>query len=32
MKSTGEEIRFIQSLQDPFFVQALKERSLYLST
>jgi carbamoyl-phosphate synthase large subunit len=32
MKSTGEEIRFIDSLQDPFFLNAYKERKLYLST
>ncbi len=32
MKSTGEEIRFIHSLQDPFFLNAYKERKLYLST
>lgn len=32
MKSTGEEIRFIDSLQDPFFLTAYKERKLYLST
>jgi carbamoyl-phosphate synthase large subunit len=31
MKSTGEEIRFIKDLQDPFFVKAYSERSLYLS-
>jgi len=31
MKSTGEEILFIENLQDPFFVKAYSERSLYLS-
>lgn len=31
MKSTGEEIVFIDSLDDPFFVKAYKERNLYLS-
>jgi carbamoyl-phosphate synthase large subunit len=31
MKSTGEEILFIEDLQDEFFVKAYNERSLYLS-
>ncbi len=31
MKSTGEEIRFIESLEDPFFVKLYEERNLYLS-
>ncbi len=31
MKSTGEAIRFIHSLQDPYFLQLLNERNLYLS-
>lgn len=31
MKSTGEEILFIENLQDPFFVKAYSERSIYLS-
>jgi carbamoyl-phosphate synthase large subunit len=31
MKSTGEEILFIDDLQDPFFVKAYSERSIYLS-
>ncbi len=31
MKSTGEAIRFIKDLRDPYFRQLYKERSLYLS-
>jgi carbamoyl-phosphate synthase large subunit len=31
MKSTGEEIRFIESLQDEFFVNLYNQRNLYLS-
>lgn len=31
MKSTGEAIRFIQSLRDPWFRQLYKERSMHLS-
>jgi carbamoyl-phosphate synthase large subunit len=31
MKSTGEEIRFIAGLDDPFFVKLYDERNLYLS-
>jgi len=31
MKSTGEEIRFIKDLKDPFFRKLDKERSMYLS-
>ena len=31
MKSTGEAIRFIKDLQDPFFRQMYKEKSMYLS-
>jgi carbamoyl-phosphate synthase large subunit len=31
MKSTGEAIHFIHSLQDPYFLQLLNERNLYLS-
>jgi carbamoyl-phosphate synthase large subunit len=31
MKSTGEAIRFIKDLKDPFFRQIFTERNLYLS-
>ncbi len=31
MKSTGEAIRFIKDLKDPYFRQLYKERSIYLS-
>src|ERR1700674_684197 len=31
MKSTGEAIRFIKDLQDPFFRKMYKEKSMYLS-
>lgn len=31
MKSTGEAIRFIQDLRDPYFRQLYKDRSMYLS-
>jgi carbamoyl-phosphate synthase large subunit len=31
MKSTGEAIRFIKDLQDPYFRQLYKEKSMYLS-
>jgi carbamoyl-phosphate synthase large subunit len=31
MKSTGEEIRFIENLQDPYFLKTWRERNLYLS-
>ena len=31
MKSTGEAIRFIKDLKDPFFRKLDKERSMYLS-
>ncbi|HQU76703.1 MAG TPA: carbamoyl-phosphate synthase large subunit, partial [Chitinophagales bacterium] len=31
MKSTGEAIRFIEDLQDPFFRHLYKEKSMYLS-
>ena len=31
MKSTGEAIRFIKDLKDPFFRQIFNERNLYLS-
>lgn len=31
MKSTGEAIRFINSLTDPYFRQLYKDRSMYLS-
>ncbi len=31
MKSTGEAIRFIKDLQDPYFVKLYKEKSMYLS-
>ncbi|MCY4418894.1 MAG: carbamoyl-phosphate synthase large subunit [Cytophagales bacterium] len=31
MKSTGEAIRFIPNLEDPYFVRLYKERNLYLS-
>ncbi len=31
MKSTGEAIRFIKDLFDPFFRQMYKEKSMYLS-
>jgi carbamoyl-phosphate synthase large subunit len=31
MKSTGEAIRFIKNLKDPFFVKIYSERNLYLS-
>lgn len=31
MKSTGESIRFIKDLRDPYFRQLYRERSIYLS-
>jgi len=31
MKSTGEAIRFIKDLQDPYFIKLYKEKSMYLS-
>lgn len=31
MKSTGEGIRFVKSLKDPYFVKIYSERNLYLS-
>ncbi len=31
MKSTGEAIRFIDDLKDPYFIQLYKEKSMYLS-
>jgi carbamoyl-phosphate synthase large subunit len=31
MKSTGEAIRFIKDLKDPYFRQLYKERSMHLS-
>jgi carbamoyl-phosphate synthase large subunit len=31
MKSTGEAIRFIKNLKDPYFRQLYKDRSMYLS-
>ncbi|EOR94726.1 Carbamoyl-phosphate synthase large chain [Arcticibacter svalbardensis MN12-7] len=31
MKSTGEAIRFIKDLNDPYFVRLYKEKSMYLS-
>ena len=31
MKSTGEAIRFIEDLKDPFFRKVYSERNLYLS-
>lgn len=31
MKSTGEAIRFIRGLDDPYFVKLYKEKSMYLS-
>jgi carbamoyl-phosphate synthase large subunit len=31
MKSTGESIRFIPNLQDPYFRHLYKEKSMYLS-
>ena len=31
MKSTGEAIRFIKDLRDPFFRKVYSERNLYLS-
>ncbi|MHB1176733.1 MAG: carbamoyl-phosphate synthase large subunit [Daejeonella sp.] len=31
MKSTGEAIRFIQTLEDPYFRHLYKEKSMYLS-
>jgi len=31
MKSTGEAIRFIDDLEDPYFIQLYKEKSMYLS-
>ena len=31
MKSTGEAIRFIKDLRDPWFRQLYKERSMHLS-
>ena len=31
MKSTGEAIRFIKDLRDPYFRQLFREKSMYLS-
>jgi carbamoyl-phosphate synthase large subunit len=31
MKSTGEAIRFIKDLRDPYFRKLYKDRSMYLS-
>ena len=31
MKSTGEAIRFVKNLRDPYFRQLYKDRSMYLS-
>jgi carbamoyl-phosphate synthase large subunit len=31
MKSTGEAIRFIKDLQDPYFRKLVKDKSMYLS-
>ena len=31
MKSTGEAIRFIEDLKDPYFRQMVNEKSMYLS-
>jgi carbamoyl-phosphate synthase large subunit len=31
MKSTGEQIRFVKDLRDPYFRQLYKDRSMYLS-
>jgi carbamoyl-phosphate synthase large subunit len=31
MKSTGEAIRFIKDLRDPYFLEVYSERNLYLS-
>jgi carbamoyl-phosphate synthase large subunit len=31
MKSTGEAIQFIKDLKDPFFVNAYRDRNMYLS-
>ncbi len=31
MKSTGEAIRFIKDLEDPYFIHLYKEKSMYLS-
>jgi carbamoyl-phosphate synthase large subunit len=31
MKSTGEAIRFIKDLEDPYFIQLSREKSMYLS-
>ena len=31
MKSTGEAIRFIKDLKDPYFRQLYSEKSMYLS-
>ena len=31
MRSTGEAIRFIKDLEDPYFRQLYKEKSMYLS-
>jgi carbamoyl-phosphate synthase large subunit len=31
MKSTGESIRFIPNLEDPYFKQLYKDKSMYLS-
>ena len=31
MKSTGEAIRFIKNLEDPYFRHLYKEKSMYLS-
>ena len=31
MKSTGEEIRFIKDLNDPFFRELDRDRSMYLN-
>ncbi|MNR62338.1 Carbamoyl-phosphate synthase large chain [compost metagenome] len=31
MKSTGEAIRFIKDLEDPYFLKLVKDKSMYLS-
>ena len=31
MKSTGEAIRFIEDIKDPYFRQMVNEKSMYLS-
>ncbi|TAF80660.1 MAG: carbamoyl-phosphate synthase large chain, partial [Sphingobacteriales bacterium] len=31
MKSTGEAIRFIEDLHDPYFITLYKDKSMYLS-